>query len=212
MKRTGLGSFYLDEDYAANGATLVDDPEEIYKRADVILKVKEPQFNKQKNKHEVDMMHEGQYIITFLHPAAPANHKMIKDMAAKGIIGLTLDGIPRISRAQSMDALSSMSTCAGYKGMIMAIDELSKFVPMIGSVVGMIKPATVFVIGTGVAGLRAIATARGLGAVVYSCDIRPEVNEQAKSLGAKIVETGVLEIAVSKDGKHANSLPENILK
>jgi NAD(P) transhydrogenase subunit alpha len=212
-KGAGLGSFYLDEDYAANGATLVDDPEEIYKRADVILKVKEPQFNKQKNKHEVDMMHEGQYIITFLHPAAPANHKMIKDMAAKGIIGLTLDGIPRISRAQSMDALSSMSTCAGYKGMIMAIDELSKFVPMIGSAVGMIKPATVFVIGTGVAGLRAIATARGLGAVVYSCDIRPEANEQAKSLGAKIVETGVpVEIAVSKDGKHANSLPEKYLE
>ncbi|MCK9471991.1 MAG: NAD(P) transhydrogenase subunit alpha [Bacilli bacterium] len=212
-KGAGLGSFYLDEDYAAAGATLLEDPEEIYKRADVILKVKEPQFNKEKNKHEIDMMHEGQYIITFLHPAAPLNHKMIKDMAAKGVIGLTLDGVPRISRAQSMDALSSMSTCAGYKGMIMAIDELSKFVPMIGTAVGMIKPANVFVIGTGVAGLRAIATARGLGAVVYSCDIRPEANEQAKSLGAKIVDTGIpVEIAISKDGKHANSLPEKYLE
>src|SRR5690554_5257828 len=212
-KGAGLGSFYLDEDYAAAGATLLEDPEEIYKRADVILKVKEPQFNKEKNKHEIDMMHEGQYIITFLHPAAPLNHKMIKDMAAKGVIGLTLDGVPRISRAQSMDALSSMSTCAGYKGMIMAIDELSKFVPMIGSAVGMIKPATVFVIGTGVAGLRAIATARGLGAVVYSCDVRPEANEQAKSLGAKVIETGVpADIALSKDGKHASSIPDKYLE
>lgn len=212
-KGAGVGSFYLDEDYEANGATLVEDPEEIYRRSDVILKVKEPQFNKEKNKHEIEMMHEGQYIITFLHPAAPLNHKMINEMASRGIIGLTLDGIPRISRAQNMDALSSMSTVAGYKGMIMAVDELSKFVPMIGTAVGMIKPANVFVIGTGVAGLRAIATARALGAIVHSCDIRPDANEQAKSLGAKIVDAGVpVEIAISKDGKHANSLPEKYLQ
>lgn len=211
-KDAGLGSYYLNEDYVAAGAKLVEDPEEVYKKADVILKVKEPQFNNDKNKHEVDMMHEGQYLITFLHPAAPANHKMIQNLAAKGVVGLTLDGVPRISRAQTMDALSSMSTCAGYKGMIMAIDDLSKFVPMIGSAVGMIKPANVFVIGTGVAGLRAIATARGLGAVVYSADIRPEANEQAKSLGARIVDLGIpSEIAISKDGKHANSLPEKYL-
>lgn len=212
-KGAGEGSFYHDEDYAAAGAKIIDDPEEIYAKADVILKVKEPQFNTVKNKHEVDMMHKGQYIITFIHPAAPANHEMVKKMAANGIIGLTLDGVPRISRAQSMDALSSMSTCAGYKGMIMAVDDISKFLPMIGSAVGMIKPANVLVIGTGVAGLRAIATAKGLGAVVYSCDIRLDANEQAKSLGAKIVETGVpVEVAVSKDGKHANSLSEEWLE
>ncbi len=212
-KGAGVGSYYLDEYYQAAGATLIDDPEEVYNKADVILKVKEPQFNKQKNKHELEMMREGQYIITFIHPAAPANHEMVKDMAKRGIIGLTLDGVPRISRAQSMDALSSMSTCAGYKGMIMAVDALPKFVPMIGSAVGMIKPATVFVIGTGVAGLRAIATARGLGAVVYSCDVRPEANEQAKSLGAKVIETGVpADIALSKDGKHASSIPDKYLE
>src|SRR5690554_1206890 len=212
-KGAGVGSYYLDEYYQAAGATLIDDPEEVYNKADVILKVKEPQFNKQKNKHELEMMREGQFIITFIHPAAPANHEMVKDMAKRGIIGLTLDGVPRISRAQSMDALSSMSTCAGYKGMIMAVDALPKFVPMIGSAVGMIKPATVFVIGTGVAGLRAIATARGLGAVVYSCDVRPEANEQAKSLGAKVIETGVpADIALSKDGKHASSIPDKYLE
>lgn len=212
-KGAGVGSYYMDEDYAQAGAILLDDPEEVYQKADVILKVKEPQFNKVKNKHEVDMMREGQYIITFLHPAAPANHQMVKNMASKGIIGLTLDGVPRISRAQSMDALSSMSTCAGYKGIVMAVDSLPKFMPMIGSAVGMIKPATVLVVGTGVAGLRAIATARGLGAVVYSCDIRPEANEQAQSLGAKVIETGVpAEIALSKNGKYAASIPEEYLE
>ena len=163
--------------------------------------------------HEIDMMSEGQYLITFLHPAAPVNHHMIRKMAEKGIIGLTLDGVPRISRAQRMDALSSMSACAGYKGMIMASNEIAKFMPMIGSAVGMIKPATVFVIGAGVAGLRAIATAKGLGAVVYATDIRPEANEQAQSLGARIVDLGIPEgVAVSEDRKHANNLPKEWLE
>ncbi len=209
----GDGSFYHDEDYALAGAKLVSNVEEIFAKADVILKVKEPQFNKKVNKHEVDMLRKGQYLITFIHPASPVNHPMVRRMAENGVIGLTLDGIPRISRAQAMDALSSMSACAGYKGMIMAADDIAKFMPMVGSAVGMIKPSTVLVIGTGVAGLRAVATAKGLGAVVYSADIRPEANEQAKSLGARIVETGVpVEIAVSPDGKHANALPEKWLE
>ncbi len=211
-KGAGLGSFYLDASYQEAGATLVEDPEEIYEKADVILKVKEPQFNENKNKHEIEMMHEGQVLITFIHPAAPVNHKVVKRMAEKKVVGLTLDGIPRISRAQSMDALSSMSVCAGYKGILMAANDIGKFIPMIVSGVGMLKPCNVFVIGTGVAGLRAVATAKSLGAVVYSADIRPEANEQAASLGAKIVDTGVpAEIAVSPDGKHANKLPEEWL-
>ena len=211
-KGAGIGSFYHDEEYAAAGARIVEDAQEIYNKADVILKVKEPLFNKEHNKHEIDMMHKGQYLITFIHPASPVNHEMVKNMAAKGIIGLTLDGIPRISRAQSMDALSSMSTCAGYKGMIMAADDIAKFMPLIGSAGGTIKPCNVFVIGTGVAGLRAVATAKSLGAVVYSTDLRPDANEQAKSLGAKIVDNGVPpEIGVAPDGKHANKLPEEWL-
>ncbi|NLL56453.1 MAG: NAD(P)(+) transhydrogenase (Re/Si-specific) subunit alpha, partial [Clostridiales bacterium] len=156
-KGAGLGSFYSDELYKEAGATMIDNVAEIYEKANVILKVKEPLFNEKLNAHEVDLMHKGQYLITFIHPASPVNHEMVKKMAAKGIIGLTLDGIPRISRAQNMDALSSMSTCAGYKGMLMAANSLPKFIPMIGSAVGMIKPSTVFVIGTGVAGLRAVA-------------------------------------------------------
>jgi NAD(P) transhydrogenase subunit alpha len=111
-----------------------------------------------------------------------------------------------------MDALSSMSTCAGYKGILMGASDIAKFMPLIGTAVGIIKPATVFVIGTGVAGLRAVATAKSLGAVVYSADIRPEANEQAASLGAKIVDTGIpKEIAVAPDGKHAMKLSDKWL-
>ncbi|MDF2700072.1 MAG: pntAA [Haloplasmataceae bacterium] len=207
----GVGSFYMDDQYQEAGATLVADVAEIYSKADLILKVKEPLFNKVKNTHELDMMHSGQYIITFIHPASPVNHDMVKSMAKKGIIGLTLDGVPRISRAQNMDALTSMSTCAGYKGMVMAADTLPKFIPQIFSAVGMIKPANVMVIGTGVAGLQAIATAKRLGAVVYAADIRPDASEQAMSLGAKIVDTGVpAEVAVGKGG-YANKLTEEWL-
>jgi H+-translocating NAD(P) transhydrogenase subunit alpha len=209
----GIGSHYADEAYKEAGAEIVSDVEEVFSRAEVILKVKEPLFNEEKNKHEIDMMHEGQYLISFLHPASPANHKMIKHMAEKGITGLTLDGIPRISRAQSMDALSSMSACAGYKGIIMGINDISKFVPFVTSAVGRLQPATILVIGAGVAGLRALATAKGLGGTVYTTDIRPEANKNAESLGAIILETGVpSDIAVSADGMHANPLPAQWLQ
>lgn len=210
-KSAGLGAFYADSQYEEAGAKLVDDVAELYKKADVVLKVKEPQFNQAKGLHEVDMMHAGQYLITFLHPAAPVNHDMIKNLAKKGVIGLTLDGVPRISRAQNMDALTSMSICAGYKGILLAANELSKFVPQIFCAVGMIKPVNTLIIGTGVGGLQALATAKRLGAIVYAADIRPDALEQAKSLGAKVVETGVpAEMAVGKGG-YALSLKDEVL-
>lgn len=207
----GEGALFSDADYEGAGATMVADCEELYQKADVILKVKEPQFNEAKGKHEVDMMHEGQYLITFIHPASPVNHEMVKNMAAKGVISLTLDGVPRISRAQNMDALSSMSTCAGYKGILMAANDLKKFIPPIFCAVGQVKPCNALVIGTGVAGLRALATAKSLGAITYAADIRPAAAEQAQSLGARIVDTGVpAEIAVGEGG-YANALPEEWL-
>ncbi len=207
----GEGALFSDAEYAEAGATMIADCEELYAKSDIILKVKEPQFNEVKGKHEVDMMHEGQYLITFIHPASPVNHEMVKNMAAKGVISLTLDGVPRISRAQKMDALSSMSTCAGYKGILMAANDLKKFIPPIFCAVGQVKPCNVLVIGTGVAGLRALATAKGLGAITYAADIRPAAAEQAMSLGAKIVDTGVpAEIAVGEGG-YANALPEEWL-
>lgn len=209
----GEAAFFSDADYAAAGAAMIADCEELYAKADIILKVKEPQFNETKNKHEIDMMHRGQYLITFIHPASPVNHEMVRNMAAKGIIGLTLDGVPRISRAQNLDALTSMSTCAGYKGILMAANDLAKFIPQIFCAVGMVKPCNALVIGTGVAGLQALATAKRLGAVTYAADIRPAAAEQAMSLGAKVVDTGVpAEVAVGEGG-YANALSEEwILK
>ena len=210
-KGAGVGAFFPDEEYAKAGAKLLDNVCELYEKSDVILKVKEPLFNEKLGKHEVDLMHKGQYLITFIHPANPVNHQMVKDMTAKGVTALTLDGIPRISRAQNMDALSSMSTCAGYKGIILAADVLPKFIPMITSAAVSMKPSNALVIGTGVAGLRAIATAKGLG------DLRPDANEQAASLGAKIVESGVpVEIGCDYDPEtkkyKAKKLPDEWLE
>jgi NAD(P) transhydrogenase subunit alpha len=158
------------------------------------------------------MMHAGQYIITFIHPASPVNHEMVKKMAKQGVIGLTLDGVPRISRAQNMDALTSMSTCAGYKGILMAASDLPKFMPQIFCAVGMIKPVNALVIGVGVAGLQALATAKRLGAVTYAMDIRPAALEQATSLGAKPIDPGVPAELAMAPGGYAQRLPDEWLE
>ena len=213
QKDAGEGAFYHDPEYIAAGAEIVECPREIFERADMILKVKEPQFNKELNTHEVDLMHAGQYLITFIHPAAPANHTMVKDMAAKGIISITLDGIPRISRAQAMDALTSMSTCAGYKGSLLAANHLPVFMPMMATAVGMIKPIQALVIGAGVGGLQAIATIKRLGAIVHAADIRPDAAEQAGSLGAKVIDLGIDPKDAIGEGGYALALsPENLAK
>ena len=190
---------------------MLADAAELYAKAELILKVKEPLFNEQLQKHEVDLMHKGQYLITFIHPASPVNHEMVKRLTAQGVTAFTLDCIPRISRAQSMDALTSMSTCAGYKGIIMAADHLTSFIPQMFTAVGKIEPAKVMVIGVGVAGLQALATAKRLGAITYAADIRPMAVENAMSLGAKIIDTGVpAELAVGEGG-YAKALPADVL-
>ena len=155
------------------------------------------------------MMHKGQYLITFIHPASPVNHDMVRKMAAQGVIGLTLDGVPRISRAQNLDALTSMSTCAGYKGILMAANDLSFFMPQMFTAVGKIDPAKVLVIGVGVAGLQALATARRLGCITYAADIRPAASEQATSLGAKPIDLGIpADKAVAPGGYALHLSPE----
>ena len=207
----GVGALHSDEAYAAAGAQMCADPQEIYDAAELILKVKEPLFNEAAGKHEVDMMHAGQYLITFIHPAAPVNHQMVKNMAAAGIISMAIEGVPRISRAQSMDALTSMSTCAGYKGMLMAASDLAKFMPMMPTAAGLIKPCNVMVAGVGVAGLQALATAKRLGAKTFAIDIRPAAAEQATSLGAKLVESGVDPALAIGQGGYALELPADVL-
>lgn len=210
-KNAGKGSFYSNESYEKAGAELVSSAKEVYQRAELILKVKEPQFNESLQKHEVELMHKGQYLITFIHPASPTNHKMVQSLAKQGVISLTLDGVPRISRAQNMDALTSMSTCAGYKGILMAANQLPKFMPQMFTAVGAIQPAKVVVLGIGVGGLQALATAKRLGAITYAVDIRPDAIEQAQSIGAKPIEIGVpADLAVGKGG-YAKHLPSEWL-
>ncbi len=210
-KGAGIGALCADEAYAAAGAVMCDTAQQVYDEAELILKVKEPLFNEETGKHEVDMMHKGQYLITFIHPAAPVNHKMVRHMAEVGVISMAIEGVPRISRAQSMDALTSMSTCAGYKGILMAASDLIKFIPMMPTAAGMIKPCNVLVAGVGVAGLQALATAKRLGAKTFAIDIRPAAAEQATSLGAKLVESGVDPALAIGQGGYAMELPEDVL-
>ena len=187
----GVGSHFSDQDYIDAGATLLEDPQEVYDKSNIILKVKEPQFNHAKNLHEIDMMHKGQFLVSFIHPASPANHTMVQRMAERGIIGFTLDGVPRIPRALPMDPLTSMSICAGYKGMIMAIDSLDKFTPEVDSPIGVMENAKVLVIGAGVGGLEAIDVAKRMGATVYASDVNDSACEKARNLGAIIVPSSI---------------------
>ena len=167
----GNAIYRSDEEYKDAGAYIISDTKELFSKSDVILKVKQPLINKKLQKHEADMMREGGILITFLHPAAPANHEMIKMLRDKHITSFTMDGIPRISRAQRMDALTSMSTVTGYKSALIAANYMPKFVPMMGTTFGTLPPATFLIIGTGVVGLQAIATAKKLGGVVQAVDI-----------------------------------------
>ncbi len=208
----GMGAHFYDDDYREAGASIIDDVEQLYTQADMILKVKEPLFSEAKGKHEIDMMRKGQYLITFIHPASPSNHQMVRNLAAKGIISLSLDSIPRISRVQDMDALTSMSTVAGYKAVLLAANRLGKFMRIVETAVGMLPPAKVLVIGMGVAGLQALATAKGLGAMVYAADIREEAVEHARSLAASIISLNIPpEVAVGEGG-YARRLPKEWLE
>jgi len=207
----GEGAFFSDADYRVAGAEILADVESLFTQADVILKVKEPQPNSAGGKHEVDMMKEGATLICFIHPASPHNHELVRKIAAKGITSLTMDSIPRIARAQKMDALTAMSTVAGYKAVVMAADRFSRIFPMTMTAFGTIAPAKVLVIGTGIVGLRAIATAKRLGAVVTAVDIRADAREQAGSLGAEVVGFDVPSDLAVGEGGYAKALPEEWL-
>ncbi len=208
----GEGAFYSDEEYRAAGAEVVADVGTLFEQANVILKVKEPQPNLAKGKHEVELMRPDATLICFLHPASPLNHDLIRAIRDRGIASLTMDSIPRITRAQKMDALTAMSTVAGYKAVVMAADRFSRFIPMTMSAVEMLPPAKVLVIGTGIVGLQAIATAKRLGAVVTAVDIRPDAREQAASVGAKVMGfEAPVEVAVGQGG-YAQALPTEWLE
>jgi len=178
----GEGAFFLDRAYEGVGAALVDDARALFPRVDVVLKVQAPVLNPILGQHEVDLLKEGAALISFLEPRNHAD--VVGRLAQRKITTFSMDLIPRIARAQRMDALSSQSTVAGYKAVLMAAYSFGKFFPMLVTAAGTVPPARVLVLGAGVAGLQAIATARRLGAVVQAYDVRPAVKEQVESLGA----------------------------
>lgn len=208
----GAGAFIDDDLYRKSGAEVLEDVEKLYSRANVIMKVKEPRFHEQLGIHEAELYAENSVIISFLHPAHEVNRGSLKIMAERKITGYTLDGIPRISRAQKMDALTSMSTVAGYKAVIFAANHLGRFIPMMPTSFGVINPAQFLVVGTGVAGLQSIATAKRLGAKVKTIDIRPEASEQARSLGAESINFDVPQELAIGEGGYARRLPEEWYK
>jgi len=191
-KLKALGAVVMIENGAGTAANFPDagykdvefaDAAAILARADVLLKVQPPTLP------EVDALKRGAVVIGFMQ--AYARPELVRALAAHGVTSFAMELVPRISRAQSMDALSSQAAVAGYKAVLLAANALEKFMPMLTTAAGTIRPATVLVIGAGVAGLQAIATARRLGAVVEAYDVRSATRDQVKSLGAKFVETGV---------------------
>lgn len=207
----GVGTLRCDEEYEKAGAKILRDAETLFAKSDLILKVKQPCFNQRTGKHEVEMMREGAILITFLHPAAPANHDVVRKLRDRNITAFTMDGIPRTSRAQRMDALTSMSTVTGYKSVLIAANHFPKLIPMIATAIGTIKPARFLVIGAGVVGLQAIATAKRLGGTIKAVDIREEARKGAESLGAKVAGFDVpAELSIGEDG-YAKALPSDWL-
>ena len=176
----GGGAFIPDESYEKAGARLVTHAADLLVDADVVLKVQAPMPS------EVELLPKGAVLISFLQPATQGD--IVKALARRGVTAFSLELLPRISRAQSMDALSSQASAAGYKAVLMAGERLGKFFPMMMTAAGTVAPARVLVMGAGVAGLQAIATARRLGAVVSAYDVRPAVKEEVQSLGGTFIE------------------------
>ncbi|MDQ6722304.1 MAG: Re/Si-specific NAD(P)(+) transhydrogenase subunit alpha [Candidatus Dormibacteraeota bacterium] len=176
----GSSAFVTDEAYRKAGVKVVKGAATLLKDADVVLKVQAPAAG------EVDLLQKGAVLISFLQPATQGD--IVRSLAKRGVTAFSLELVPRISRAQSMDALSSQASAAGYKAVLMAAGRLGKFFPMMMTAAGTVAPARVLVMGAGVAGLQAIATARRLGAVVSAYDVRPAVKEEVQSLGATFIE------------------------
>src|SRR5215211_7683057 len=179
-KGAGNEAAALDSAYEEAGAAISGD---VYGDADLVAKVQSP------SEEEIGRLREGQALIAFLQPLT--SPELLRALADRRVTSFSMDSIPRITRAQSMDALSSQSTVAGYKAVVLAASHLGKFFPMLTTAAGTIAPAKVLILGAGVAGLQAIATARRLGAVVSAFDVRPVVKEQVESLGATFLELDV---------------------
>ncbi|MDM8558832.1 Re/Si-specific NAD(P)(+) transhydrogenase subunit alpha [Candidatus Parabeggiatoa sp. HSG14] len=194
-KDVGKDAYFMDETYKQ--AQIIENADKLYQQADVVLKVQPP------TEAEIEQMKEGTVVIGFMAPHR--NPERVAKLRDKKITSLAMELVPRISRAQSMDALSSQAAIAGYKAVVRAADLASAFFPMLTTAAGTIRPAKVLVIGAGVAGLQAIATARRLGAIVEGYDVRAATKEQVESLGAKFVD---IEVKAEGEGGYARELTE----
>jgi NAD(P) transhydrogenase subunit alpha len=199
----GVNSFFSDEAYTTAGAQLVSDAKKLYAEADVVLKVNAPL------PEEIAGMKKGAILLSFIWAAT--NPAVVEAAASAGISVFSVDAIPRISRAQKMDALSSQANLAGYKAVIMAANTIGKIFPMMTTAAGTIRPSKVVIFGAGVAGLQAIATAKRLGAVVEVTDIRPETKEQCESLGGKFIEVKG-DASIKIEGGYVKGVSEEFLK
>ena len=200
----GEGSSFPDRFYQEAGAEIAPSAAAVYGQSDIVLKVQRP------TPEEVTQLRPGSLLIALLSPLT--RPELAVELATHGVTALSMDAIPRITRAQSMDALSSMSTVAGYKAVLLGANALQKFFPLLMTAAGTIRPARVLVLGAGVAGLQAIATARRLGAVVEAFDTRPVVKEQVQSLGATFVELDVAHEEAQDAGGYAKELAEEHIR
>jgi H+-translocating NAD(P) transhydrogenase subunit alpha len=190
----GEAASFPDSDYEEAGARLVED----WADAEAVVKVQKP------TEQEASRLHDGQVLIGFLQPLT--DREGIHRLAQRGVVAFAMEAIPRITRAQPMDALSSQATVSGYKATLLAADRLPKFFPMLMTAAGTVAPAKVLVLGAGVAGLQAVATARRLGAVVTGFDVRPVVREQIESLGANWLDLGI--VGEETEGGYAQELSD----
>ncbi|HEX9615609.1 MAG TPA: Re/Si-specific NAD(P)(+) transhydrogenase subunit alpha [Bacteroidota bacterium] len=205
----GLGAGFPDAAYAEAGATVIAGPDALYDKAQVIIKVRPPANHPASGKHESQLYPVGAVYIGFLSPLS--NQQTIKTFVERHIDAFSVEYIPRITRAQSMDVLSSMSTVTGYKAVLLATEHMRKMIPLLMTAAGTIPPAAFFILGAGVSGLQAIATAKRLGARVEAFDPRPSAKEQVKSLGAAFVEME-LPKDIETSGGYAREQPEEFLK
>jgi NAD(P) transhydrogenase subunit alpha len=204
----GAASGIPDADFEAAGAKLSGDAKALFGEADIVLKMNPPVMRDDLGAHEADLLKEGSLLVSFLY--ATLNPETVEKLAARKVMAFAMEMVPRITRAQKMDALSSQSNIAGYKAVVIAANHLKRLFPMLMTAAGTIKPARVVILGAGVAGLQAIATAKRLGAIVEVNDVRPAVKEQVESLGGRFIDMPTPEDAEDKGG-YAKDLGEEFL-
>lgn len=206
----GAEAGYPDAAYTERGARVVPSREEVFGIADILAVVRIAGANPEAGRSDLGLIRPGQVLIGFAEPLSEPG--AIAEVARSGATLLAMELVPRITRAQAMDALSSMATVAGYKAVLLAAEALPRLFPMLTTAAGTLQAARVFVVGAGVAGLQAIATARRLGAVVEAYDVRPAVREQVQSLGARFVEMGVEAAQAEGAGGYARDLGEDFYR